>query len=158
MEKLDWIEDHAKANAAFQIGCAGAMERQASALLNLLLAGAGGALAYAVNLVEKGAPPWLQAGMTATALWLFAVAGAVLLGVLWSRPIYGPGNDPRNLLLAKEIDTGEARYFELENRQTCIDANRARNDSVGRQLNRCRAAAAVTPLAFAIGATAAWVC
>ncbi len=36
MERLNWIEEHAKANAAFQIACADAMERQASALLNLL--------------------------------------------------------------------------------------------------------------------------
>lgn len=85
MEKLDFFEEHARANAAFQIGCADAMERQASALLNILLAGAGGALAYAVNLAEKNAALWQQSGMASTAIWLFAVAGALLLGGLWAR-------------------------------------------------------------------------
>ena len=37
-----WINEQAKAGAAFQIACADALERQGSALLTLLLAGGAG--------------------------------------------------------------------------------------------------------------------
>jgi hypothetical protein len=153
IETMRWIEGEAKANAAFQLNCADALERQAGMLLNLLLAGAGGALAYAVNLAEKHAAPWLQAGMAAMSVWLFVVAALLLIRVLWSREIYGPANDPENLKAAHEMELIEALAYELENRQFCISKNRNRNDAVGRWLNICRWLATATPAIFA----AAWV-
>lgn len=154
IETMRWVEGEARANAAFQVNCAEALERQASALLNLLLAGAGGALAYAVNLAEKHAAIWLQFGMVAVSFWLFAVAALLMVRVLWSRPIYGPANDPVNLKAAHEMDIAEALGYELENRQFCIASNRARNDAVGRWLNICRCLATATPLVFLVSAAA----
>lgn len=147
-----WIEDAAKSSASFQIACADALERQGSAFLNLVLVGAGGALAYAVGLADKQAPFWQSTGMATASAWLFIVAGLVLYKVLWSRPIYGPGNDPDNLESAYIMPLAEVRRFELKNRQFCLDSNRARNDEVGRWLNICRALAALTPLAFIVAA------
>lgn len=147
-----WVEDAAKANAGFQISCADALERQGSAFLNLALAGAGGSLAYAVNLFEKQTPLWQSIGMAAASAWLFIVAALVIFNVLWTRPIYGPANDPGNLKAAYGMALCEAQRFELQNRQFCIDANRARNDVVGRWLNICRGLAATTPLAFILAA------
>lgn len=153
-ETEKWIEDAARANAAFQLSCADALERQGSAFLNLALAGAGAALGYAVNLAEKHAPVWQSAGVSAVSLWLFLVAATALFGVLWARPLYGPANDPENLEAARGMELAEAQRFELKNRQFCIDANRARNDSVGRWLNICRALAAATPVVFLLVAAA----
>lgn len=149
-----WINEQAKAGAAFQIACADALERQGSALLTLLLAGGGGALAYAVNLSEKKAALWQQVGMTGAALWLFALAAVLLIRGLWSRELYGPANDPANLMSAYDMALAEAVKYELENRQTCIERNRRRNDAVGFWLNICRCGAALTPLVFALSA---WV-
>jgi hypothetical protein len=148
IETMKWIEGEARNNAEFQINCADALEKQASALLHLLLAGAGGALAYAVSLSEKHAASWQQAGMACTAIWLFIVAAILLVMALWSRPTYGPANDPENLHKAYEMELGVALKFELQNRQFCITKNRDRNDSVGRWLNICRALAAATPMVF----------
>lgn len=150
IETIRWVEGEARANSAFQVSCADALERQASALMNLLLAGAGAGLAYAVNLAEMKAAIWQQAGMTAAAFWLFGVAALLLVRVLWSRPIYGPANDPVNLKSAHEMELAEALEHELENRQFCITYNRARNDSVGRWLNICRWLATSTPLVFLV--------
>ncbi len=46
MEILDYAEAAAKDNAAFHIANADALARESNALMNMLLAGAGGALAY----------------------------------------------------------------------------------------------------------------
>lgn len=148
VETMKWIEGAARSNAEFQVSCADSLERQGSALLNLLLTGAGGALAYTVNLAEKHGAAWQQAGMAAVSVWLFAVAALLLVRVLWSRPIYGPANDPGNLQAAYEMDLASALEYEMQNRQFCIAQNRERNDSVGRWLNICRSLAAATPLVF----------
>ena len=145
-----WIEAAAAANSAFQIACSDAMERQGSALLTLLLGGAGGALAFAVNLAEKKAAIWQQAGTAGVALWLFAIAALLLIKVLWARPIYGPANDPANLEAAYTMPIEDARKFELQNRQFCITENRKRNEAVGFWLNACRMAAALSPIVFAL--------
>ena len=152
IETMKWIEGEARNNAEFQVSCADALERQASALLNLLLTGAGGALAYAVNLAEKHAAVWQQAGMASTAIWLFVVATILLGRALWSRSAYGPANDPGNLKTAHEMELADALEHELENRQFCITSNRARNDTVGRWLNICRCLAAATPIVFLVAA------
>ena len=77
-----------------------------------------------------------------------------LMEGLWSREVYGPANDPGNLIAAYEMELPQARVFELENQQRAITTNRARNVSVSRWINICRALAAATPIAFAVGA---WV-
>lgn len=155
IETMRWVEGEARVNATFQVGCSDALERQAGALLNLLLAGAGGALAYAVNLAEKNAAVWQQSGMAAISAWLFFVAALLLLRALWSRPIYGPANDPKNLKAAHEMSLEDALGHELENRQFCITSNRSRNDAVGRWLNICRGLASATPLVFLVAAVVA---
>lgn len=154
-ESVKWVEENGRLVSAFQERVVDALERQAAAFLNLLLAGAGGSLAYAVNLAEKQAAPWQQWGMAAVAIWLFAVAAVVLWRAMWSREIYGPGNDPDNLRAAYELDEIQARVWALEHHQVGISANRARNDAVGRALNQCRFLAALTPVIFGMAAWAA---
>lgn len=148
-ESVKWVEENARLVSAFQERVIDALERQASAFLNLLLAGAGGSLAYAVSLAEKQAANWQQAGMAAISIWLFMIAGLVLWRAMWSRPVWPPANEPGNLTGAYEMDLTRARALQLKNQQTAINANRERNDAVGRWLNVCRLLAAATPVIFA---------
>lgn len=157
-ESVKWVEEQARLVSAFQERVVDALEKQAAAFLNLVLAGAGGSLAYAVNLAEKHASAWQQAGMAAVSVWLFVIAALVLWRAMWSREIYGPGNDPGNLVTAYELETTKARILQLKNHQMAIDADRKRNDAVGRALNQCRVMAAMTPLVFVIFAIAVLVC
>lgn len=156
MEILDYAEASAKENAAFHIANADALARESNTLLNMLLAGAAGALAYIVTLTDKGAAIWLIAGMGATAAYLFIVAATVLYKCWRIRPIWPPANEPKHLSLETldGFDAVSIRRAELKNQQACIDANRDRNDSVGMWLNRCRAMATATPIVFVV---AAWV-
>lgn len=147
-ESVKWVEENGRLVSMFQERCTDALERQAATLLNLLLAGAGGALAYTVSLMEKQAPAWIQAGMGVASAWLFIASAFVVFRVLWSRPVVGPGNDPGNLEAALTMESDQARVYHLQNHQRAIEADRARNDSVGRWLNICRAMAAATPLWF----------
>lgn len=153
MEIIDYAEAAAKENAAFHIANADALSRESNTLLNMLLAGAAGALAYLVTLTDKGSAIWLKAGMGATATYLFIVAAALLYKCLRIRPIWPPANEPKNLT-PDGFDAESIRRSDLKNRQACIDANRDRNDSVGMWLNRCRAMATATPIVFSV---AAWV-
>ena len=150
-----WIEGQARSVSEFQERCMAAMEQQATGLLNLLLAGGGGGLAMAVHLSEQKASAWLQSGMSAVTLWLFAVAALLLLRSLWSRPVYGYGNDPRQLKVDLSLDPTDARLFQLDIQQGFIDHDRARNDAVGQWINRCRLLAACVPLVFLIAAAVA---
>lgn len=151
MEILDYAEAAAKDNAAFHIANADALARESNALMNMLLAGAGGALAYLVTLTDKGAALWLRAGMAVTVAYLVIVAATLLYKCLRIRPIWPPANEPKNLI-QDGFEVELVRLAELKNRQTCIDANRDRNDSVGMWLNRCRAMATATPVVFVVAA------
>lgn len=153
-DAVKWVEEAARATADFQLRCADAMEGQATTLLNLLLAGAGGALAMAVSLGEKTAPLWQVGGMWAASGWLFAVAALLVWRVLWVRQIFGPANDPKNLEPAYRMALVDVIRFDLEHRQICIEANRERNATVGRWLNICRGLATATPVVFALAAMA----
>jgi hypothetical protein len=150
---LDYIEKEAKENAAFHLSNADALLKESNTLLNLLLAGAGGALGLMIALAQKIAPTWQLAGVCSVSLYLFAIAGLLLFKCLWVKPIYPPSNEPVNLM-QDGFDVLEIRKAELNNKQGCITLNRERNDHVGYWLNRCRAMAACVPLVFL---AAAWV-
>lgn len=145
--ELDFFEAEAKENAAFHITCAETLMREANTFLNLLLAGAGGALALMVTLAEKLAPTWQTFGTAAISVYLFLLVGLLLLKCLRVRPIYPPANEPKNLM-QEDFSIEQIRKAEMKARQFCIDANRHRNDEVGLWLNRCRGMTAATPLIF----------
>ncbi|MEO8838834.1 MAG: hypothetical protein ABI351_08980 [Herbaspirillum sp.] len=149
MDIVEYAEQEAKANAAFHISITDALMRESNTLLNLLLAGAGGSVAYAVNLTGKAA--WQQWGMATTAVYLFIVAAMVLFYCLQTESAWPPANEPKNFPLSG-YTLNEVREGELASRQRCIDRNRLRNEQVGVWLNRCRALAVAAPIAFSVGA------
>ena len=156
MEKLDFLETEARSNAAFHIACADALENQGHTFLILVLAGAGAALGYAINLFEKSAQRWLVYGLVAVTVYLFVIAAIVTIKCLWARPMYPPANEPQNLD-QESHDLDAIRRVDISNRQHCIDLNRDRNDVVGLWLNRCRLLAVATPIVFVAVALAAAV-
>ncbi|HJW23926.1 MAG TPA: hypothetical protein VJ576_03430 [Rhodocyclaceae bacterium] len=154
MEKLDFIEAAARANAAFHVASAEMLAKEANSTLLLLLSGAGGALAYAVNLFDKGGLPWAIAGMAAASVYLFALSAWLVWCALRIRPIWPTANEPATLLSA-DWTIEELREAELRSQQRCIERNRLRNDEIGAALNRVRIGASCVPLVFIVAA-ASW--
>ena len=155
-ESVEWVAESANKVAAFQLDCVDALVGQGTSLLNLLLAGAGGALAFAVKLADADASYWQQGGMWGASIWLFFTAAIVLSKVLWSGPAYGPANDPGNLVAAFKMPKERALRYDIAHRQAAIEANRERYLGVSHALNLCRALAIATPLAFFVGAAIAY--
>ena len=156
MEKLDFIESEAKANAAFHVACCESLAREANTFLTLILTGAGATFWYALNLSAEESYDWQLYGISAVSLYLFIVAALTTGKCLWAREIYPPSNEPTNLNQANH-DLDVIRLAELKNRQRCIDFNRERNDEVGLWLNRCRLMASAAPFIFLISALASYL-
>lgn len=156
IELIKWINEQAALASEFSLKVSDDLEGQANTLLNLLLIGAGGALAYAINLIESNTTAWLLWGMMGSSVWLFLIAGTVTYKCLWCKDQYGPANDPGNLLKADgDYGLDDVMRFELEHRQSAIVKNRQRNLNVSRWLNAARAMAAFTPVLFGISAALA---
>jgi hypothetical protein len=153
-ELLDFVEAEAKANVAFHIANGDALAKESNTLLNLLLVGAGGAIAYAINLSGKEA--WQQFGMATSAIYLFGVAGILLDKCLRAVALWPPSNEPQNYPL-QNYSLEQIKEAELSNRQKYIHNNRLRNEVIAMWLNRCRVMAACTPLIFLSGAVVALV-
>jgi hypothetical protein len=109
-ESVKWVEEQVALVQEFQERCTTSLEQQANGLLTVLLAGAGGAFGFAVNLIDKAAQFQLQMAMIATAFWLFIVAAILLATALWSQSIYGPGNDPDSLSAAHGMPTAKPGF------------------------------------------------
>lgn len=146
-ELLDFIEGEARSNAAFHITNADNLSKESNTLLNLLLAGAGGSLAFVAALLQKATPvpSWQTWAVGAAAAYLFAISALLVWKCLWIRPIWPSANEPKNFPLSG-YTVEELRQFDLENKQQCCDNNRIRNEQVGAWLNGCRALAASTPI------------
>ena len=157
MEKLDFFEASAKANAAFQIASAEYLAKEANATLLLLLSGGAGSLAYGVGLFDKGVL-WAAAGMAACCLYLFALAAVLVFGCLLLRDLYPPANEPGILMSprASAWSLDEMRRAELESQQRCIEKNRQRNTLIATWLQRVRVAIPLVVLVFIAAAGAAF--
>ncbi|MHB0926908.1 MAG: hypothetical protein ACYC1F_10430 [Gallionellaceae bacterium] len=154
-ERLKWMEDEARANAIFHVDSAAVLVKEANTTLNLLLAGAGGALAYMVALVQQGGVRWAAVGMAAVSVYLFALAALLIFKCLRIQPIWPTSNEPQNLN-QPEMDFEQLRNADLESKQRCIERNRERNDRVGMWLNRCRAWVTITPVVFVLASALAY--
>jgi hypothetical protein len=150
-EKLKWIEDEARANAAFHVASADVLAKEANTTLNLMLAGASGSLAYMVSLVERSGWVWSAAGMGAVSGYLFALAAVLVVKCLRIRKIWPAANEPENLIKS-DLDLADLMTDQLASKQRCIIRNRDRNEEVSLWLNRCRVAVTATPLVFILAA------
>lgn len=151
---LDWAEKAAVENLKERLANLDQLRAHANNLLQLILVGIGGALAYAVKVFDPGPVGPLVAGALATVLWLCWVAALLVAKCLSTRRVPVVFNHPKNLYndIAKQDGLDKWRERELETLGQRIDGVKPIVESVGTWLDRCRYAAIATPVVFSLGA------
>jgi hypothetical protein len=141
---LDWVEKAALENIKAQIQAGDELKKEANVALNVLLAGAAGALAYASHSFETNSAlvGWAALGLSIS---LFALCAIDLRYCLWISDFPAPTNEPKQLLL-KDADFESLRVDELNHMQMRIEEAQARNETRAAWLNVIRGAALFTPL------------
>lgn len=149
---LAWAEESATKLLLHRLGTGDVLLAQSNQLLNILLVGMAGALAWGVKIFAAGAGP-VEWGAAAVALWLAAVAVALTRLCIATRETQVPYNIPDHTYrpTASEEDV---RWGEMLGVQARIEATVKRNAAVAYWLDRCRYAAAATPVVFAVAAAA----
>lgn len=85
MTYLDWVETAAFGNLKDRLDTGDLLLAQANTLLQLLLVGIGGALAYAMRLAEPGVAGAAAWGTAAVAAWLMGVAAVLTVRCIATR-------------------------------------------------------------------------
>jgi len=150
---LDWAEKAGMENLRFRLQNAETLAKEAGTTLTILLAGMGGALAYAIKGFEQPTPSTLAIGAAVLAAWLMAVGILLVVFCILTKPLQVPTNEPKNLY-QKECRLEKLRELELENIQGRIEETTARNAAVAMWLDRVRLMALASPVVFAIVAWA----
>lgn len=151
--ELDWIEKHGLENLKGRVGTADILAKESATTLTVLLAGAGGALAYAAKLLDDGASRGTVAA-SAAAVWLTLLSILLVIRCLKIDAIPPVYNQPGQLLgrhvAGHTLDSW--REAELKNIEARIDDACKRNDEVARRLNIVRMLATLTPVLAAMAA------
>jgi hypothetical protein len=150
---LRMAEGDADANTKAVVATTEWLAAQSATTLTLLLAGIGGALAFAAKAVT-GPPGLVEAGAAAVCAYLVLLAAVLVWRCLMVGPVPAPRGDPEGWLYWPGADLMELRREGLVNIQLDLDAARARNGATARALNGVRLAALGTPLVFVL---AAWL-
>lgn len=148
---IEWSEQAGLENLKSRLAALDHLGMQANSLLQLLLLGMGGALAYGVKVFEPGKVTPLVAGAFAVSLWLAWVGAILIIKCIMTQEQPVAHNSPRNLYrpdLLAQYSPEEWRKFELDNQQKRIDAAKRLNIQMAWWLDRCRLAAVATPLVF----------
>ena len=153
-ELLDWAEKAGIENLKFRLQNSETLAKEASTTLTILLAGMGGAMAYAAKGFEQGMPPPLSIGAAALAVWLAVVGCLLMVYCMLTTSLPAPTNEPNNLY-QKDYTVDALREVELRNIQQRIAQTTARNHRVAAWLDRCRLLALASPVVFAIAASVA---
>lgn len=157
---IDWAENAALENLKARLAAIDHLSAQANSLLQLLLVGMGGSLAYGVKVFEPATVSPLVAGSFAVSLWLAWVGAVLIVKCIMTQEQPVAHNSPKNLYqpeMLTQYSPEEWRKFELDNQQGRIDAVKRLNWSMAWWLDRCRLAAIATPLVFcASTAVALW--
>ena len=151
-ELRDWAEKAAYENLKTRLQVGDLAAAQAGNTLTLLLAGVGGALAYALPLFDGRMKP-VTVAAAVVCLYLAVLAGLVLVKCLMLTGVPTVYNEPANLL-QPGYSHADVQAGELANLQERIGEVKARNRARAWWLNRLRAAAVATPFVFAAAAAA----
>lgn len=147
-ELIEYAEKAGFDNMRERIEVAGTIQREANTVMALLLAGAGAALAFAAS--DKGTRVGLTFAALAVCLYLFSLAALLNWKCLGLIAYPACCNVPKNLN-KPEYKLEQIRLWELENLQARIDQAIVINEQRSGWLNRCRYAAALTPIIAMIG-------
>jgi hypothetical protein len=146
---VDWVEQQALENLRFHIQSAELIAKEANTTLTVLLAGVGGASAYAVKLLEAGRPLWLLIAAVVFGVCLLLLSAWLIRGCLKIEAIHAPTNEPRNIFQPSFALTS-LKEVEFDNIQQRIDQTARRNERVADRLNRIRLLSLLTPLIAAV--------
>lgn len=152
-ELLDWAEKAGVENMRQQRTAADFMRKEGVTTLTILLAGATGALAYAVKGLDQHTV-WLAAGALTMSLYLYALSAATVFLVMYIQGFPALYNEPVNLY-QKQYSLEALREVELQNLQGRIDIAVKRNLCLQNRLNRIRVFAVCSPITFGAGVWAA---
>jgi hypothetical protein len=156
LELLDFAEKAGYENMRGHLAHAETLAKEASTTITLLLAGTGGALAYAVRWFDDGPKSPAVWGAVVVAFWLACLSTLLVLKclrVVSTEMLY---NEPMNLYKPElNLPMPEAREWELKNLQDRIQLMKLRNRPIAVWLDRLRIAAAFTPLPFIVVAGSA---
>lgn len=150
---LDWAEKAGLESIKLHHQAADDLGKEATTTLTVLLAGAGGALAYSAKAIDGGGASPLAVSSGAACVWLFVLCAILVQKCLKVRDIAAQINEPLNLF-QPEYDLDALREVELKNLQERINQVRERNEKTAYWLNGVRLAAIATP---AVGAIAWWL-
>ena len=145
--ELDWIEKAAVENLKQHVEGADILAKESATTLTVLLAGAGGSLAYAIKAADGDYSASVLIAAVVCA-WLVVCAMWLVFTCLKINEIYLVYNEPKNHLLRLTSDTNfeNWRKKELAGMQERIDKNTLRNDETAKSLNRVRTMTAATPV------------
>ena len=147
----EWAEKAGHENLRFRIESAGLLAAQAATTLTVVLAGLGGAMAYAVRVAEPH-PGSVAVGAAVLCVHLAGVASLLVWKCMSVRAVPTPYNQPSYLLVPgtlEQLRVGELANLEMRIRDVvALSMNRAV------WLNRSRALAISSPLVFVAGAVA----
>ena len=154
---VDWAERSGLENLKAHVAAVDTLAKEATGTLMLLLAGVGGALAYAQRVVDGMAAAQPSAwGAAAVCIWLALWAWALVRCCMMTGPMPQVYNEPLNLYKPTlALTLVQVKVHELENIQSGIRLAVERNQSTGLWLNRVRLAMAATPVVFIVAVVAA---
>lgn len=147
-ELREWAEKCGYENLKGRIEVGGLIASQAATTLAILLAGAGGALAYGIKILEPD-PSALVCGAAWVCLYLAILAVllvACCVNLEGAPPLY---SEPKKLLM-NSGSLEAIRLGELANLQERIEHMKARNERRARILDVVRWGALATPILFAL--------
>jgi len=151
-ELLNWAETAGIENLRQQRIAADFLRKEGVTTLTILLAGATGALAYAIKGFDQETA-WLASGALAMSLYLYALAAVNVFLVMYIQGFPALYNEPVNLY-QKQYSLDALREVELKNLQGRINDAVERNSCQQKRLNAIRIWAVCSPLAFGL---AAWM-
>lgn len=149
-EALAMAERDGRENLRERLATGDVLLAHANGLLNLLLAGIGGALAIGRTVFDAGPAAAHVWGAAAVALYWMLVAAVLLSRCIVTRETQMLHNEPNNLYRPEVGWTYlQLRRAELRLLQDRINLTKLRNGPVAWWLDACRMAAVGAPLVFA---------
>lgn len=146
-ELVDWVELNANEALKFSLSVTESLLKDAGSLLNILIAGVGGSLAFLVPQLQSGSIGWLAIAISASGVYLSIVGALLLHKVIRTADLQTPGNLPSSLFQPKFSLTD---LKIAENKNIEIKRGRAlnRNIQMALWMDKCRYLTLATPVVF----------
>lgn len=152
-ELVDWVESNANESLKFSLGVTESLLKDATLLLNILLAGVGGSLAFLIPQLQAEKIQWLAYAIGASGIYLALVGALLLHKVIRTADLQTPGSLPSSLY-QPEFSLVEMKIAENENIEIKRGRALKRNTHMARWLDRCRYLTLATPVVFILTALA----